>query len=68
MNKTIKLKNPTVDEWIYAENNKVGQRQDGFLKQDVQKFHISELSPEEAENYAEEYKKAFLEKYQSAKV
>jgi hypothetical protein len=67
MNKTIKLKDPQVEEWIYAENNKVGRRQDGFMKDDVQKFHISELSQEEAENYAEEYKKAFLEKYNSAK-
>ena len=67
MTKTIKLKNPTIEEWIYAENNKVAQRQEGYLKQDVQKFHISELSEDEAKEYAEEYKKQFLEKYNSLK-
>lgn len=67
MNKTIKLECPKITEWIYAEDHSVGRKQDG-LKKDAQKFHISELSPEEAENYAEEYKKAFLEKYQSAKA
>lgn len=66
MNKTIKLKEPQVNEWIYADNNKVGLKQDG-LKQDVQKFHISELSEEEAKEYAEQYKKQFLEKYKQLK-
>lgn len=67
MNKTIKLKNPRIEEWIYAENNKAAQRQEG-LKKDVQKFHISELSEEEAKEYAEKYKRQFLEKYNSLKV
>lgn len=67
MNKTIKLKNPTIEEWIYTENNKVAQRQEGFLNKDVQKFHISELSEEEAKEYAEEYRKQFIEKYNSFK-
>ena len=67
MNKTIKLKNPIIEEWIYVENNKVAQRQEGFLNKDVQKFHISELSEDEAKEYAEEYRKQFLEKYNSLK-
>ncbi|NML70019.1 hypothetical protein HHL23_09420 [Chryseobacterium sp. RP-3-3] len=62
MNKTIKLKSPAISEWIYTECNSVGKKQDG-LKSDTQKFHISELSQEEAQQYAEEYKKTFLEKY-----
>ncbi|MDR4892265.1 MULTISPECIES: hypothetical protein [unclassified Chryseobacterium] len=66
MNKTIKLQTPSINEWIYAEDYSVGQKQDG-LKNDAKKFHIGELSQEEAENYAEEYKKAFLEKYLTTK-
>ena len=66
MNKIIKLKSPTINEWIYAESNSVGQKQDG-LKNDIPKYHISKLSPTEAEEYAEEYKKVFLEKYNSIK-
>lgn len=66
MNKTIKLKNPQINEWIYAENNLIAQKHEGF-KNDSPKYHISELSTEEAEEYAEEYKKAFLEKYNQLK-
>lgn len=66
MNKTIKLKGPSIAEWIYAEDNSVGQKQDG-LKNDAKKLHIGELSQEEALEYAEQYKKAFLEKYHSSK-
>jgi hypothetical protein len=65
MDKTIKLKSPQVNEWVYAENNNVGKKQDGFMKNEVPKFHISELSKEEAYEYAEEYKKTFIEKYNS---
>ncbi|WP_412850578.1 hypothetical protein ACL0VS_17965 [Chryseobacterium sp. PMSZPI] len=66
MNKRIKIKGLAISEWIYAENDSVGQKQQG-LKQDVQKFHISELTKEEAEEYAEEYKKVFLDKYNQLK-
>lgn len=67
MTKEIKLRSPEISEWIYAENNKVAQRQEGLLNKDVQKFHISELSEEEAKEYAEEYRKQFIEKYNSFK-
>lgn len=66
MNKTIKLKDPSINEWIYAENNSVGQKQYG-LKNDMPKYHISDLSEEEALQYAEEYKRAFLDKYNQLK-
>lgn len=64
----IKLKDPQINEYVFAdEPNKVGKKQDGFQNKDVKKFHISELSEKEAEEYAERYKTEFLRKYNSFK-
>ena len=64
MNKTVKLEPPKINEWILVENNKIGTKQEG-LKKDVLRYHISELSEDEAKEYAELYKQKFLEKYYS---
>ena len=51
MDKIIKLDPPKINEWISVENNKVGTKQEG-LKNDVIRYHISELSENEAKEYA----------------
>jgi hypothetical protein len=65
MNKTLKLKPPQMPNFIFFENNKVGKRQDGFKTQDG--FPITDLSEEEAVEFAEFMKQEFISHYKRKK-
>lgn len=64
MERKIKLKLPKIDEKIYLITEEIGRKQDGF--QPLPSIHISSLSKNEAEQYAEELKQKFLDKWKNS--
>ncbi len=65
MNKSFKLLIPAFPETINIEMP-IGERQDGF-NPDGNTIKVSDLTDEEAEEYAELLKQAFLDHHKSLK-